>query len=157
NVYLYQVTPNAAMRNGDLPLRNQRNEFVNRPCNALDLHYLFTCFGKEERLEPERLLGIAATVLHGFSTLSPAEITDAVSSVQGHVLAESDLAFQPESVKLWQHPLSLDDLHKLWSIFSPAPYRLSMVYQASVVLLDADVPRRRAVPARSARIFPAPA
>jgi hypothetical protein len=32
-----------------------------------------------------------------------------------------------------------------------------MVYQASVVLLDADVPRRSAVPARSARIFPAPA
>ena len=53
NVFLYQVTPNAAWRNQDLPTRRGSNgEVLQRPQAALDLHYLLTCFGDETLLEP---------------------------------------------------------------------------------------------------------
>ncbi len=146
NLYLFQVTPNPGIRNQDLPTRNQGGAFSQQPQLALNLHYLLTCFGKEDRLEPERLLGIAAGVIHANPVLSRAEITEAIGSAPGGILAGSDLAFQTESVKFWADTFPLDELHKLWSVFSPLPYRLSMVYHASVVLLTADVSFRRALP-----------
>jgi hypothetical protein len=39
-------------------------------------------------------------------------------------------------VKLTLQTLSTDELSKLWQVFSQTPYRLSVVYQASVVLID---------------------
>src|SRR4029450_9163552 len=47
NVYLYQVTPNAAWRNSDLPTRADNGRLMQRPRVALDLHYLFTFYGSE--------------------------------------------------------------------------------------------------------------
>jgi hypothetical protein len=45
NIYLYQVTPNAAWRNADLPTRRNDGGLVQRPQVALDLHYLLTFYG----------------------------------------------------------------------------------------------------------------
>jgi len=39
NIYLYQVTPNAAYRNADLPTRTSEGDLMQRPQAALDLHY----------------------------------------------------------------------------------------------------------------------
>src|SRR5215216_5475616 len=55
NLYLYQVTPNIAWRNADLPTRNSDGQAVQRPRAAIDLHYLLTFFGNEVQLEPQRL------------------------------------------------------------------------------------------------------
>jgi hypothetical protein len=42
NIFLYQVTPNAALRNHELPSRSARGERISNPPLALDLHYLVT-------------------------------------------------------------------------------------------------------------------
>src|SRR5215813_4304466 len=44
NVFLYQVTPNAAWRNMDLPNRRGDGSLSSRPRAALDLHYLLTFY-----------------------------------------------------------------------------------------------------------------
>ena len=45
NVYLYQVTPNAAWRNMDLPARTSDGKtLIAKPQLAIDLHYLLTAF-----------------------------------------------------------------------------------------------------------------
>ena len=54
NIYLYQVTPNAAYRNADLPTRHSDGTMVQKPQAALDLHYLFTFHGDDDKLEPQR-------------------------------------------------------------------------------------------------------
>ena len=64
NVFLYQVTPNPAMRNADLPTRTVNGEVRQRPTIALDLHYLISFYGDEAILEPQRLLGGAVGALH---------------------------------------------------------------------------------------------
>src|SRR5580698_4033073 len=40
NVFLFQVTPNAAGRNSDLPTRDAQGNLISRPRVALDLHYM---------------------------------------------------------------------------------------------------------------------
>ncbi len=64
NVFLYQVTPNVAWRNADLPTRRRSGQPLRRPRAALDLHYLLTFYGEESKLEPERLLGSVVRQLH---------------------------------------------------------------------------------------------
>ena len=56
NVFLYQVTPNTARRNADLPTRRSNGQATQRPRAALDLHYLVSFYGDEGQLEPETRL-----------------------------------------------------------------------------------------------------
>src|SRR5262245_29645937 len=57
-IFLYQVTPNAAWRNMDLPTRDAGGQrVVQRPQIALDLHYLLSFYGDEELLEPQLMMG----------------------------------------------------------------------------------------------------
>ena len=62
NVYLFQVTPNVAFRNGDLPTRRGDGSAVQRPCAALDLHYLLSFSGAN--LDAQIALGAAVASLH---------------------------------------------------------------------------------------------
>jgi hypothetical protein len=77
NVFLYQVTPNAAYRNADLPTRRPDGTLVDRPQAVLDLHYLFTFHGDDDQFEPQHLLGAVASVLHAKPLLSRQDILKA--------------------------------------------------------------------------------
>ncbi len=143
NIYLYQVTPNPAWRNADLPTRDSNGALRQRPQTALDLHYLLSFYGDEVQMVPQRLLGNVVAALHAKPVLSPEQIRDTLQTAsddefaKGTVLQNSDLAEQIEHVRFTPTSLSLEELSKLWSIFQ-VPYVLSVTYQASVVLIDSD-------------------
>jgi hypothetical protein len=144
NIYLYQVVPNVALRNGDLPTRSSGGDLVQRPVAALDLHYLFTFSGADEELEPQRLLGSVVRTLHTQPFLTPQVIaavrTAATANPPVHpALATTDLGDQVERVKFVPLPMNLEELSKLWSVFFQTPYALSVAYQASVVLIEPDL------------------
>ena len=63
NVFMHQATPNAALRNVDLPSRNRDGHRLSNPPLALDLHYLVTAYGVSD-LQAEVLLGYAMQLLH---------------------------------------------------------------------------------------------
>jgi Pvc16 N-terminal domain len=154
NIFLYQVVPNAALRNADLPTRRADHTLLQRPQTALDLHYLISCYGTEVGLlEPQRLLGCAVAALHARPTLSRELIAEAIS---GTTLSGSDLADQVEAIRFVPLSLNLEELSKLWSVFFQTPYALSVAYQASVVLIDADLTPQRSLPVRKASSYSAP-
>src|SRR5438552_2365082 len=76
NLYLYQVTPNAALRNADLPTRRADGSVIQRPQAALDLHYLFSFYGDETKYEPQLTLGSVVRTLHSQPILTRQEIQD---------------------------------------------------------------------------------
>ncbi len=136
NIYLYQITPNAAYRNADLPTRRADSSMAQRPQAAFDLHYLFTFHGDDTRLEPQRLLGAVATTLHAQPLLSTDNINNAASTFG--FLAGSGLETQLERVRFTPTALSLEEFSKLWSVFFQVEYSLSAAYQASVVLMETN-------------------
>jgi hypothetical protein len=160
SLYLYQVTPNGAWRNADLPTRRDGGALARRPQAALDLHYLLTFHGDESALVPQRLLGATASVLHERPLLTRDMIRQAIEVLVGpdptHFLATSDLAEQVELVRITPAAMSLEELSKLWSVFFQTPYALSVAYLASVVLIEAEVRPSTALPvqARNLRVFP---
>src|ERR1017187_6352527 len=97
NAYLYQVTPNAAYRNADLPTRRSDGTLVQKPQAALDLHYLFTFHGSDDKLEPQRMLGAVASTLQSQPLLSVQNIQSVTTPFP--FLAGSGLDTQVERVK----------------------------------------------------------
>jgi hypothetical protein len=135
-LFLYQVVPNAALRNADLVTRNSAGKLVQRPQVALDLHYLLAFYGEEKDFEPQRMLGAVTRDLHANPVLLPAILENAINSWPS--LQGSNLHQQLERVKVTPLPLSLEELSKLWSVFFQTPYALSLAYNASLVLIETD-------------------
>jgi hypothetical protein len=157
NLYMYQVTPNTAFRNADLPTRNGDGVVVQRPRAALDLHYLITFYGDERDWQPQRLLGIVARVLHARPVLTRADVLATVTTpALLPALRGSDLADELELVKFTPSPFSLEDLSRLWGVFPETSYTLSAVYAASVVFVEGKEASRQALPVRDRNIYAVP-
>jgi hypothetical protein len=152
NIFLYQVMPNGALRNADLPNRDVGGAFVRRPRAALDLHYLLSFYGDEGMLEPQRLLGVVTHTLNSQPTLTRDMIRDMLNDAAFAFLAGSDLAEENEVVRFIPLGLSLEELSKLWSVFFQTTYVLSIAYQASVVLIEGAERPRAALPVRERTI-----
>lgn len=161
NVFLYQVTPNIAFRNADLPTRRADGTLIQRPQLALDLHYLLTFYGNDTNLEHQRLLGAVARYLHAYPVLSRTDI-EAVEvmpdSTNNNVLyLDSKLSQQSELVKFTPVSFSLDDMSKFWGAFPTVDFVLSAVYLASVVLIQTDdVPPGPALPVLRRHVYAIP-
>jgi hypothetical protein len=136
HLFLYQVAPNAALSNADLPMRGSDGRLAQRPRAALDLDYLLAFYGDEAQLEPQRMLGAVVRDLHAHPVLTRKAVADAARSQP--FLANSNLAEAVELVRLTPVPLTLEELSKLWSVFFQTPYALTVTYRGTVVLIDAE-------------------
>ena len=134
NLFLYQTSWNAALRNADFAGQVRPNE-TGTPPVALCLYYLITAYGKNnDDLLAHRVLGRAVSLLYDRAVLLPAEIQAALTG--------ADLSRQIEHVRITPHAISGEELSKLWAVFQ-TPYRISATYEVSVVLID-SVRRTRA-------------
>jgi hypothetical protein len=157
NIFLYQVTPNAAYRNADLPTRRGDGQLVCRPQVALTLHYLLSFTGDEATLEPQRLLGAAVRQLHAHPLVTGQDIVQTITNPPyDTVLPTSNLAEQVDVVRFTPLGYSLEELSKLWSIFFQSPYLLSVAYQASAVLIETDDTPRPALPVQTRNLYVLP-
>jgi hypothetical protein len=150
-LFLYQVTPNAALRNVDLPTRDTAGQRVmQRPQIALDLHYLFSFYGDDEKLEPQLLMGQVMRDIHARPILTRQVIATIINNIgdeeRKQIIEDSEIGNSIELVKFAPSVLSLDDMFKLWSVFSQTPYVLSVAYQATVLLIEAEETAQSALP-----------
>lgn len=154
NIFLYQVTPNSAYRNDDLPTRRADGTVVERPQVALDLHYLLTFYGNEDTLEPQQLLGSVVRTLHARPLLTRQAIGNTVGNIGSFpYLAGSNLADQIELVKFTPTSLNLEELSKLWSVFFQTAYKLSVAYVGNLVLIEAEDNPQQALPVRERNVY----
>jgi hypothetical protein len=143
-LFLYHITPNAALRNNDLPTRSADGTPRQRPVAAINLHYMLAFYGSETSLEPQRMLGAVVRDLHSKPVLTRDMIDNAIASQA--FLTGSNLADAIEQVKITAASLDMEELSKLWSVFYQVPYALSVGYQASVLLIESDDPAEGPLP-----------
>ena len=133
NLFLYMVVRNAAFVNSDMQRQVLPGEIGISPL-PITLYYLITAFGRDDdTAKPfgHELLGKAMSILYDHALLSAADIQSATQSL----LPGNDLANQIERIRITFHPLSIDELSKLWTGFA-MQYRLSAAYEISVVLIE---------------------
>lgn len=136
-IFLYQVLPNAALRNRALPWRGPDGRLRGPIESPLDLNYVFSFHGDGAAFVPERLLASTVRALERTPILSEAALRQAAEDHPDE-LALSDLWRAAETVRLTPLPLTLEELSKLWSVFFQIPYALSVAYQASVVVVEPE-------------------
>lgn len=146
DLFLYQVTPNAALRNSDLPTRNAQGLVSTRPTSALDLHYLMSFYGDDAKFEPQRMLGAVVRSLLAEPGLTRARILSVSKDDNGDTMSGSNLADAVEQVKFTPQGLTIDELSRIWSIFYQVPYALSLAYIATVVLIESEEPALATLP-----------
>jgi hypothetical protein len=145
NIFLHQVTHNAAWRNVGLPfLASDGKTRLTNPPLALDLHYLLTAYGFHD-WQAEALLGYALVFLHDYPVIARSDIAKALSSLTnpltnlGTAVGASGLADQIEMIKITPATLGREEMAWLWTALK-ADYRPTFPFQASVVLMQQPRP-----------------
>ncbi len=157
NLFMHQVTPNAAWRNEALPSRDSagRTRLSNAPL-ALNLHYLLSAYAGAD-LHGEILLGYAMQLLHETPVLTRDLIRTALvpSPDLGttlppalRALAGSGLDRQIEQIRIVPEYLNTEEMSKLWTAIQ-SHYRPTAAYRVAVVLIQAEQPARTPLPVLS--------
>jgi hypothetical protein len=149
NLFLHQVTPNAAWRNIDLPsLAADGSTRLKNPPLALDLHYLLTAYASQNA-EAEALLGYAVLMLHENPILPRAVISDLLATLSNttynNALKNAGVSAQIEMIKIAPATLGREEMAWLWTALK-ADYRPTFPFQASVVLMRNDNPAAYSLP-----------
>lgn len=155
NLFLYQVTWNNGYNNRDVPTRNSSGEVISKPVLGLNLHYLLTAYGSgNDDLQTQAILASAMRVLYENPVITRQSIDETVNNQPG--LATSDLTNQTELVKLVHQPLSIEEITKIWSSFFQIHYRISVCYEATVILLDSDKKSISSLPVTDRMVYVIP-
>ncbi|PPS67827.1 MULTISPECIES: DUF4255 domain-containing protein [Streptomyces] len=162
NVYCYQVTPQATGNVAALPTRRSGDSLMARPTAAVDLHYLISCYGDDESLEPQRLLGTALGSLTATPVLTTAVVAKAVDRYRdddaiGPLLREVPLEMGREPARLSPLTLSLEEMSNLWGMFGGGNESvLSVAWLASAAVITSDDHVRVAPPVLIRTVDPRP-
>jgi hypothetical protein len=154
NLFLHQVTLNAALRNIGLPvLAADGSTQLKNPPLALDLHYLLTAYASYDT-GAEALLGYGVQFLIQNPVLTRAQINAAflpqnLPSSSKNPLASSlglaGLSQQIEMINIIPATLGREEIAWLWTALK-ADYRPTFPFQASVVLIQSQNPVQSALP-----------
>jgi Pvc16 N-terminal domain len=164
NLFLHQVTPNAAWRNvGLASMSADGTTRLNSPPLALDLHYLLTAYGSQY-WQAEALLGYALLMLQEAPVLTRDDIVNAMLKVSpppappalappsyfpgtqlSPYLQTSGLADQVEMIKITPESMTREELAWLWTALK-ADYRPTFPFKVSVVLIQPELPSTLALP-----------
>jgi hypothetical protein len=158
NLYLYQVTENASLKNQEIPGQGHPGAYGNPPLSLI-LLYLLTAYGTSDDgadadLEAQQILGDAMRVFHEYPI-----VTDALHEGDDPLapqLLDTRLLDASERVKISMIPAALENLSSLWSALPQASFRRSVIYQVSVVQIESRRLRRAPLPVRERRIHTFP-
>src|SRR5262249_17659024 len=140
NLFLYQVLPDAAWRNQDIPSRVHPGATAPPPL-PLTLYYLITAFGadNDNDIKSHALLGKAMSVFHDYPVIGADKIKKNIDS------ETANLEQQAERIRITLQPLTFEEISKLWTTFQ-THYRTSAAYQVSVVLIESMRATRAPLP-----------
>lgn len=126
NLFLYKVQEHPALKNLDWQVKQGEPTQLVPPPLSLNLYYLMTSYAPNDALTgnstAHEFLGDGMRVFYE-NPIVPEDYL-----VEG-------LKDATEQIKIIQNSLDLEELSKVWSTFTE-PFRLSVLYEVSVVQLD---------------------
>ncbi len=142
NLFLYKVQENTALRNMDWQAKPGEPDHLVPPPLSLNLFYLMTAYATNDpqtgNSTAHAILGDAMRVFYENAVVP-----------QDYLL--EGLGDSRERVKIMMNTLDLEELSRVWSTFTQ-PFRLSVLYEVSVVQLDMLSQKERQMAKRVRRI-----
>ncbi len=142
NLFLYQVQENPTFKNMDWQLKPGTADVLVPPPLSLNLFYLMTPYAQNDpqtgNATAHAILGEAMRVFYENPVVPQAYLADGLEDAR-------------EQIQIIQNTLDMEQLAGVWSTFTQ-PFRLSILYQISVVQLDALPASERPMPQRVRQI-----
>ena len=132
NLYLFRTVRNSPASNLDLPTRDAAGQPRSIPALELTLEYMITFYGDDSRLDSQRLLGLVAGGLSASPVFDPAEVAATIAARPW--LGNADAPMAP--MRLLPMDLTLEEMTRVWSAFSNAPFQLTQFYRLESVVLS---------------------
>jgi hypothetical protein len=127
NLFLYQVRENPAFKNMDWQLKRGSADNVVPPPLSLNLFYLMTPYAQNDlqtgNSSAHEILGEAMRVFYENPIVPEKYLVEGLKDAR-------------EQIQIIQNTLDMEELARVWSTFTQ-PFRLSVLYQVSVVQIDA--------------------
>jgi hypothetical protein len=138
NLFLYRVQEHPQLRNADYHLKPGTSGILVAPPLSLVLSYLMTAHAVTDpdtgNADAHALLGEAMRVFHQHPVVPRDNLED-------------DLEDAREELRIVQVPLDSEEVSRVWGTFDK-PFRLSVMYEVSVVQLDQSSDTERPLPQR---------
>jgi len=144
-VHLLRISRNQGLATADLPTRSVDGSLRSRPCAVLDLHYLIAFRGVTTH-ETQLMLAGAAAALHGSPHLTGDWLAAALAAhpeIAGHDLLGA------ERVRLTPEPMTVDELTRVWALYSPGSFCPTLAVAAGPILVEAGGEPGAVLPVRS--------
>jgi hypothetical protein len=125
HLYLYRVEQNPAFLNSDFI--SVSDTLLQAPAIGINLFYLITPYGPDQ-LEVQKTLGDVIRSFHETSIIPPVAFDPSLTDVT-------------EELRVIPHALTLEQMTDLCRCFGQRPYRLSLTYEVSVVLIASRTTR----------------
>lgn len=125
NLYLYQVTENAHMKNQ--PWVTTKNDTLEYPPLAINLYYLLTPYASDA-LTAHQVLTYTMQKFHDNSYLVDEQLEDSLRLTIDHLTIELC-------------SMELEELTRIWNALQ-TPYRLSVVYEVHIALISSEKQRK---------------
>src|SRR5262245_27774869 len=131
NLFLYRILENPTLKNLDWQVQRGNSSLLVPPPLSLNLHYLMTPYAPNDpqtgNATTHEILGEAMRVFHEHAVVPQDALMPGLRNVR-------------EQIKIMLNPLNPDELGRVWSTFSH-PFRLSVMYEVSVVQLEVSSER----------------
>jgi hypothetical protein len=138
NLFLYKVQENQAFKNMDWQVKRGSPDILVPPPLSLNLSYLMTPYAPNDTVTgnatAHEILGEAMRVFYE-------------NPIVPHDYLVEGLQDAREQLQIIQNTLDMEELARVWSTFTQ-PFRLSVLYQVSVVQLDMLPASERPMPKR---------
>jgi Pvc16 N-terminal domain/IPT/TIG domain len=142
NLFLYQVQENPTFKNMDWHLKPGSANVLVPPPLSLNLFYLMTPYAQNDsqtgNTTAHAILGEAMRVFYENPIVPQEYLADGLEDAR-------------EQLQIIQNTLDMEELARVWSTFTQ-PFRLSILYQISVVQLDTLPASERTMPQRVRQI-----
>lgn len=142
NLFLYQVRENPAFKNMDWQLKRGSADTLIPPPLSLTLFYLMTPYAPNDpqtgNATAHAILGEAMRVFYENPIVPKDHLAEELQEAR-------------EQIQIIQNTLDMEELARVWSTFTQ-PFRLSVLYQVSVVQIDALPASERPLPQRVRQI-----
>lgn len=136
NLFLYELKESSTFRNMNMADVHD-GESGQQPL-SLVLSYVLTAYGaNDDDILAHRMLGRAMLMLHDHTTLTREQLRLAMPG--------NDLWRQVERVRVRPQGAGTEEMSKLWTGFGK-PYRLSVCYEVSVLLIESTAPKIAQLP-----------
>ncbi len=138
NLFLYQLQENPTLKNCDWQLKPGKADRLVPPPLSLSLFYLLTPYAPNDpdtgNSSLHGILGDAMRVFHENPVVPRRRLTAGLRDAR-------------EEIRIMLRTLDLDELSRVWATFT-LPFRLSVLYEVSVVQIDMLSERERAMAKR---------